>query len=333
MKKLRAAVIGTGYLGRFHAQKYAGLPGVDLVGVADISLDRAREVADETGTTPYENFEDLIGKVDVVSIVTPTVTHFDVGMVFLRAGVNVLIEKPITVTVEEADGLIGEADKHGVILQVGHLERFNQAVLALEGRVKNPMFLESHRLSPFPNRATDVDVVLDLMIHDIDIILNLVHSEVESIDATGIPLISGKVDIANARLRFENGCVANVTASRVSKEAVRRIRLFQHDAYIAIDYAKQHISISRLTHPEGAPMPVIVEEELDIVKGDSLLEEIKSFLDCVENGKSPLVSGRDGKKALKVAQMIQEATRESLKILHDHLEGVDKSHWLRDVNI
>jgi len=333
MKKLRAGVVGAGYLGRFHAQKYAGLENVELVGVADVVPGRAGEVAAETGTTPYTDYRELIGRVDAVSVVTPTSSHLEVGRAFLREGVNVLIEKPIAVTPLEADALIEEAERTGAVLQVGHLERFNPAVVALKGRVKNPMFIESHRLSPFPDRSTDVDVVLDLMIHDIDIILSLVGSEVESVDATGVPLISGKVDIASARLRFENGCVANVTASRVSKERQRRIRLFQHDAYIAIDYAAQHISISRLTHPDGSARPVIVEEELDIVKGDSLREEIKSFIECSLAGTSPLVGGRDGKRALEVARKIQEATRRSLAVLRDHLEGVDAAHWLKDAFI
>jgi predicted dehydrogenase len=319
MKKIRTAVIGVGYLGRYHAEKYAGLESAELVGVVDLDAKKAQEIASKFNTKPYNRYEDVFDLVDAVSIVTPTETHYEIGLGFLSRGIDVLIEKPVTVTVDEAEALIKESERTGAILQVGHLERFNPAVIALEGKVRNPMFIESHRLSPFQNRALDVCVVLDLMIHDIDIILNLVASEVESVDAVGIPVISDKVDIANARIRFKNGCVANVTASRISKERLRRIRLFQSDAYIAIDYAAQHISISKRVAGKKGELPAIVGEELDIVKGDSLLEEVKSFVECSAKRMPPLVSGRDGKEALEVAQMIQASTGQSLENLQPYL--------------
>lgn len=317
MKKVKVGVIGAGHLGRFHAQKYAELEGALLVGVADIDKTRADEVALNTNSRAYTDYEELFSKVEAVSIVTPTDTHFKIAKAFLEKSIDVLVEKPITVTMNEADILINEAEKKGALLQVGHLERFNPAVLALKGRLKTPLFIESHRLSPFPDRALDVCVVLDLMIHDIDIILSLVKSDVETIEAVGVPVISDKVDIANARIRFKNGCVANVTASRISRERLRRIRIFQPDAYISIDYASQNISISRIAHGEKR---VILQEEIEIEKKDSLKEEISSFLRCVITRTPPLVSGSDGKNALEVAHAIQSSVETSLEGLRRRVE-------------
>ncbi|MFZ3073172.1 MAG: Gfo/Idh/MocA family oxidoreductase [Thermodesulfobacteriota bacterium] len=319
MKKLRIGVVGAGYLGRFHAQKYSELENIDLVGVVDIDAEKSASVAAEVKTKAFSSIEEIFGKVDAVSIVTPTETHCKVGLEFLSRGISTLIEKPISVTIKEAEALISEAEARGAVLQVGHLERFNPAVVALAGKVKNPMFIESHRLSPFPHRALDVDVVLDLMIHDIDIILNMVKSEIESVEAVGIPVMSNKIDIANARIKFANGCVADVTASRISKERTRKIRLFQSDAYISIDYAHQKISVSRLKREEGSMVPSIVEDVLQIEKGDSLKEEIISFVDCVVNKKPPLVSGKDGVRALQAAILIQSAMAKSLERLSRHI--------------
>jgi len=311
-RKIRVGVVGVGHLGRWHAEKYAAFENVDLVGVADVDSARAEEVAKNNGTVAYASHEALFGKVDAVSIATPTETHCAIGLDFISRGVDVLIEKPITIDTSEADRLIEAAEKAGRIVQVGHLERFNAAVVALNGRVVNPLFIESHRLSPFPYRSMDVDVILDLMIHDIDILLNLVNSEVESVDAVGIPVISDKVDIANARLRFANGCVANVTASRVSKAQVRKVRLFQHDAYVSIDYAAQHISITGVTPGVDGGFASLVDEGLEIEKTDSLREELKAFVDCSATGSTPLVSGRDGRRALRVAKRIQDSVEESM---------------------
>ncbi len=317
MKKIRAAVIGTGYLGRFHAEKYAHLEGVELVGVVDIEKERAVAVAKKLAGTAaveaYSSYDDIIDKVDAVSVVTPTSTHLRIGRDFLSNGVDVLMEKPMALNSIEAEELNRAALESGAILQIGHLERFNGAVVALKEREIAPMFIESHRLSGFPDRGTDVDVVLDLMIHDIDIILNLVGSEIESVDASGVPIISTKVDIANARLKFQNGCVANVTASRVSLEPMRRLRIFQRDAYISVDYAAQHISISTKEIDDDTGKVKIATEELDIEMKDSLNEEIKSFIASCRDKTPPLVTGLDGRRALEVAQRIQASVEKSME--------------------
>jgi predicted dehydrogenase len=273
MSRLRAGVIGVGYLGRFHAQKYAALENVDLVGVADVSRERAEKVAAEVGTTAFTNYGELLAQVDLVSIVVPTQHHFPVAKECLEAGCHILLEKPVTQTVAEADELIRMAADRHLVFQVGHLERFNPAILALRGVLKNPLFIESHRLAPFKTRGTDVNVVLDLMIHDIDIILNMVPSTVKVVNSVGVPVLSNEVDIANARLQFENGCVANVTASRASREAMRKIRIFQSDAYISIDYQERKIAIFR-KGGEGFPipgLPNVTMEEKSFEQGDALL--------------------------------------------------------------
>jgi predicted dehydrogenase len=306
MNKLRAAVIGVGYLGRFHAQKYASLEDVDLVGVVDASRERAEEVAAEVGTAAFTDYHQLLDSVDVVSIVVPTQYHYPVARECLEAGCHILLEKPITQTVEEADHLIRLAEDRGLVFQVGHLERFNPAVLALEGVLKNPLFIESHRLAPFKTRGTDVTVVLDLMIHDIDIILSMVPSAIKLVNSMGVPVLSEEVDIANARLQFENGCVANVTASRVSRDAVRKIRIFQSDAYISIDYQARKISIFR-KDDGGVPVPGLPNvsmEEKSFEQSDALLAEIRAFVNAVRNGTAPVVTGEDGKRALELALRI-----------------------------
>ncbi len=303
MSRLKVGVIGVGYLGRFHAQKYAGMDDVDLVGVADTSHERAIEIAAECGTEGFTDYRPLLEKVDVLSIAVPTQFHFEVAQDCLRAGRHILLEKPITQTIAEADELIKLARERKLVFQVGHLERFNPAVMALRGILKNPLFIESHRLAPFRTRGTDVNVVLDLMIHDIDIILNMVGSEVKTVNSVGVPVISDEVDIANARLQFENGCVANVTASRASRDAMRKIRIFQEDAYISIDYHERKISILRKGGGENAipGLPDISMEERQFEQGDSLLEEIHSFVTAVKTGGAPAVSGEDGRRALALA--------------------------------
>lgn len=305
-KILRAAVIGVGYLGRFHAQKYRALEGVELVGVVDASRERAEEVAAEVGTAAFVDYRELLERVDLVSIVVPTHFHFAVARDCLLAGRHVLLEKPITQTVAEAEALIRVATEKNLVFQIGHLERFNPAVMALQGIIRNPMFVESHRLTPFRPRGTDVNVVLDLMIHDIDIILNLVASPIRGVQSVGVPVMSEEVDIANARLQFENGCVANVTASRVSRDAMRKIRIFQPDAYISIDYQARKISILR-KGADGAPipgLPQVMMEERSFEQGDPLLDEIRAFVASVRDGSPPVVSGEDGKRALELALQI-----------------------------
>lgn len=306
-KKLRVGVIGTGYLGKFHAEKYARMDDVDLVGIADINKSQAEKIAKQYSVRAYTNHKDILNKVDAVSIVVPTPAHFKVSRDFLKHNVDVLIEKPITTTIEEADELIGFAESKGLIIQVGHLERFNPAVIALRDYVKKPMFIESHRLSTYKERATDVSVVLDLMIHDIDIISNFVRSKIKSIHAAGIPVISGHVDIANARLEFENGCVANVTASRISTRDKRKIRLFQKDAYISVDFANHEITIVKQSEKdESSIIPGMGINQLCFTKTDALDDELKSFVKAVKTRKSPEVTGQVGRSALKIALSIMQ---------------------------
>jgi len=308
MSKLRAAVIGVGYLGRFHAQKYAALEEVELVGVADASADRAAEVAEEVGSRAFTDYDRLLAEVDVVSIAVPTQHHYPVAKAALEAGCHILLEKPVTRTVREAEELIALANRKNLVFQAGHLERFNPAIMALEGVLKNPMFIESQRLAPFKTRGTEVNVVLDLMIHDIDIILSMVGSPLKVVNSIGVPVLSEEVDIANARLQFENGCVANVTASRASRDPVRKIRIFQQDAYISIDYQERKISIFR-KGDEGMPIPGLPNvgmEEKSFAQVDALLEEIRSFIHAVRNGIDPVVSGEDGKRALELAMKINK---------------------------
>ena len=308
MEKIPVAVIGTGYLGRFHAQKYANHPEVELVGVVDIDPKRAEAVASETNTAPLSDYRDLYTQVKAASVVVPTPLHHSIAKDLLDHEINVLLEKPMTTTLEEARELNRLAREKDLVLQVGHLERFNPAYLAVAQTVKNPLFIESHRLNSFQERGTEVDVILDIMIHDIDIILNLVDDEVTRIHAVGIPVISSMIDIANARLEFKNGCVVNVTASRISDKSMRKIRIFQHDAYISIDFAAQGVSVYKKIEEEGK-LPYIVSEQLKIESKDSLEEEIKSFLSSIKHKREPLVPGEAGIRALQVALEITNQLR------------------------
>lgn len=306
MDKVKVGVVGVGYLGSFHAEKYASLPDVELVGVVDIIKARADQIARQWNTRAYYHHHDLLDKVQAVSIAVPTPLHYAIARDFFQHGIDVLLEKPMTVTLKEAEGLLKMAEENKLIFQVGHLERFNAAIMALEGTLNEPMFIESHRLGPFPGRGTEVNVVLDLMIHDIDVILSLVKMPVEHIWAVGVPVISKTVDIANARLTFANGCVANVTASRVSRDKTRKIRIFQPDAYISIDYVRQQITILRRKKSNNElELPCIVEEKVQISQGDPLKKEIEAFVQAVRERTPPPVSGQDGKRALAVALEIE----------------------------
>ena len=313
MSKIRAAVIGVGYLGRFHAQKYAQLPVCELVAVVDGREEVRKAVAGELGTQALADYRDLLGKVDAVSVVTPTPAHFEIADAFLAAGAHVLVEKPITETPEQARALIAQAAKFDRILQVGHLERFNAAVLAAEPHISSPRFMECTRLAPYKARGTDVNVVLDLMIHDIDLVQSLANSEIESIDAIGTPVFSGEIDIANARIRFANGCVANTTASRVSLKTERKLRIFEDAAYISLDLQQKILTLIRKRDGEPQPgqLPVSIEEA-NLEQGDALKSEIESFLDCIRNNKRPLVSGEDGLRALETAIRISEQVHANL---------------------
>lgn len=302
MKPVRTAVIGVGYLGKFHAQKYSALPDSELVAVCDSNLDTARQLAKELGTDAVENVDEIRDKIDAVSIVVPTQLHHQIAKQCLEAGIHVLLEKPMTTTVEQANELVSLARQHSLTLQIGHLERFNPARLALENVLGSPQFIESHRIAPFNPRGADVNVILDLMIHDIDIILDMVSSPVSKIDAKGIAVLSKDTDIANVRIEFENGCVANVTASRAGMKSERKMRLFQHDAYITIDFQNKKVGIHRKGDGEMYPgVANISSEEQTFDQGDALLSEIESFLDCVQNNKDPKVSGKDGLSALETA--------------------------------
>src|SRR3982751_1410651 len=313
MSKIRAAVIGVGYLGRFHAQKYAALPACELVAVVDGRDEVRKAVAAEVGATPVADYRELLGKVDAVSVVTPTPAHFEIADAFLAAGAHVLVEKPITETPEQARGLIAQASRHGKILQVGHLERFNAAVLAAEPHLHAPRFMECVRLAPYKERGTDVNVVLDLMIHDIDLVQSLAGSDIVSIDAIGTPVFSGEIDIANARIRFANGCVANTTASRVSMKTERKLRIFEDAAYISLDLQQKILTLIRKRDgvPQPGQLPVNIEEA-NLEQGDALKSEIESFLDCIRNQKRPIVSGEDGLRALETAIRISEQVHANL---------------------
>lgn len=300
--KLKCAVVGTGYLGKFHAEKYARLPDCELAAVVDIDPQAAATVAEKHGARALADYRDLLGQVDAVSIVVPTSLHHKVAKDFLSAGSHVLVEKPITVTLEEADELIAIARQNHLVLQVGHLERFNPAVLGLGELHEKPLFIEAHRLSPFNPRANDVSVVLDLMIHDIDIILALVDSEVERIEASGTPVLTQDTDIANARLAFKNGCVANVTASRISMKTERKMRLFRPQSYVSIDFQNRVLSEYRTGEKEMFPgIPEIVKEESVFESSDALLAEIQHFVRCIRDGEPPLVPGEAGRRALATA--------------------------------
>lgn len=305
---LRAAVIGVGYLGRFHAQKYASLPDVELVGVVDAHPETARRVAGELGVAAFTDYRELLGapgskgaKVDLVSVASTTETHHAVARDRLAAGVYVLVEKPITVTVAQADELIALADAKKLVLQVGHLERFNPAWLAVKDKIKRPVFIEAHRMAPFKARGIDVSVVLDLMIHDLDLILPLVGSPVTDLRASGVSVLTDGIDIANARIEFANGCVANLTASRTSTASLRRLRVFQHHEYISVDFGDRRIGISKRRDALVEGEEPIDTETVQQPPGDALMTEIVAFVAAVRDGTKPVVSGREGRDALAIA--------------------------------
>lgn len=314
MEKIRVGVVGVGYLGQFHAEKYAKMEGVELVGVVDIDASRAREIAKRDHTQPFFHHPDLFNRVQAVSIAVPTRLHHSITKDFFHQGIDVLLEKPITNTLEETDELIALAESKALLLQVGHLERFNGALVASEGMVQHPVFIESHRLGPFAGRGIDVNIVLDLMIHDIDIVLNLLNSRVKQICAVGLPILTLYPDVANAWIEFENGCVANLTASRVSNEKTRRTRIFQPDGTLTIDYLFQKASFTKkVARSEKKEIPETLTEEIPVIKVDALEAEIHSFLQSVRNRKNVRVSGRDGRRALEVALQIIEKIEEGIE--------------------
>jgi predicted dehydrogenase len=301
--KILAGVIGVGYLGKFHAEKYAASNQATLVGVVDVNEARALEIAKNLRTQALTDYRQLFGQVQCVSIAVPTQLHYRIARDFLEAGVDVLVEKPLTPDIAAARDLVDLAQAKQRILQVGHLERFNPAIRRLESVIKEPKFIECHRLAPFVDRGTDVDVVLDLMIHDIDVIASLVRSPVKRVEAVGVPVLTDKPDIANARIAFADGCIANVTSSRVSMKRERKVRFFQADAYISIDYDQRRAQIFHKP-PPGAGWLDIRGENIEIKEGDALADEIDSFLNCVRTRALPLVSGVEGLRALEIASMI-----------------------------
>jgi len=303
---MRVAVVGVGHLGRHHARILASLPGVELVGVVDTNEARALEIAQANGTRGFTDVAQLAGNVDAVSIAVPTERHLDIALPFLNAGIPVLVEKPMARSLEEADAMIAAAARTNVALAVGQTERFNPAVEAARPLLRDPRFIEVHRLGTFPERSLDIDVVFDLMIHDLEVVLSLVHSEVESIEAVGVPVLTGRVDIANARLRFANGCIANLTASRISRDRVRKIRFFQPAAYVSIDYAAQKVEMYRLVKGDG-PMPKIDGGDMAVQNEEPLKRELADFIDAIVSKRAPAVDGIQGRRALELATRIVAA--------------------------
>ncbi len=318
MSKTKVGIAGVGKLGEYHCRTLASMPEAELTGVYDTNAARMNEIAGKYHCRAFGDLQEMLQHVDAVGIVVPTVQHYSVAKAAVQAGVPVFVEKPITSTVAEAEELVDLAAKKNVLLQVGHIERFNPAIRALDGLDVKPMFIESHRLAPFDPRGTDVAVVLDLMIHDIDIILSLVDSEVERIDANGVAVVSDEADIANARLQFRNGCVANVTASRISQRKMRKMRLFQKDSYISIDFLQKLTELFRLVDDEADMPSTIILGQIEKGKKkrhiiydqpvtpeeDAMEAEWRSFLSCLHSGRKPVVSGEDGLKALTVAAEI-----------------------------
>jgi predicted dehydrogenase len=312
-RKLRVGVVGIGYLGRFHAEKYAAIPGAKIVGLADLLPQRAREWADKLGTEAFSSYRSLLGKVDAVSVVVPTDRHYEVSREFLLAGSDVLVEKPIASTIEEAEELIALARKQGKILQVGHVERFNPVILAAREKIRVPLFVECRRLTRFRGRGAEVDVVLDLMIHDLDIILSIVRSPVREVRAAGALFVTEKTDIANARLEFDCGSVADVSASRVSLEDCRRMRVFQPGTCLTLDYGSKEVSLlRRSTAPEKGGFR-IAAEKVEVRSGDALEAEIRSFVHSSVTRTAPAVTGEDGRDALALAFRINEKIRKNLE--------------------
>jgi predicted dehydrogenase len=312
-KLLKVAVVGVGHLGKWHADKYAAASDCELVAVVDNNTANAREVAQKHGVEVYSDYRDIIPLVDAISLVVPTSLHYKIAREFLEAGIHCLIEKPITESIAEAETLIEIAHKQKLVLQVGHIERFNSVMIGIEEHLEKPQFLESTRLAPFTLRATDVSVILDLMIHDIDIILDLIGSPVKQISASGISVLSDTIDIANARIEFENHCVANVTASRISRKRERKLRIFQKDAYMSVDFQDKILAINRKGETDNeAGFKDISHSELHFEDNDALNLEILDFINAITTGGQPKVSGEDGKRALETAIAITSQIAESL---------------------
>lgn len=310
---VRVAVVGSGYFGRFHANHYSRNPRARLVAVVDTDAERAKAVATEFGGEPVADFRDIVGKVDAASVAVPTPEHYDVARALIDAGIHVLVEKPLTDSEETGRELTKLAEARKTVLQVGHIERFSSAYRTLAKMISGPLYFESYRIAPWKNRGVEVDVILDLMIHDIDMIIGLVGSPVAQVEAVGTPVLGRRIDIGNARITFESGCIANVTASRVSYKTERKMRVFARNQYLSCDLGEGRINGYRL---EGDPMTdglaAIAAETYEIEKQDSLANEIDAFLDCVTKGEKPLVDGWAGCEALRVASLINQSIEEHL---------------------
>jgi predicted dehydrogenase len=304
MRNVRIGVIGVGHLGQHHARLLASMEGVELVGICDINRARVDEIGARFGAPTFNDSRELLRRVDAVTVAVPTVAHLDVALPFLQAGVATLIEKPIASSVADADRLVEAAERGGAMLATGHTERFNPAVAAALPIISEPRFIEIHRLGTFPERSLDIDVIFDLMIHDLDLLLSVVRSEVTSIEAVGVNVLTPKADIANARLRFASGCIANVTASRISRERVRKARFFQNDAYVSIDYAAQELEVFRLV--KNGPRPIIHGGKVEVANEEPLRRELADFVEAVRNGRRPGVTGRDGRLALELATRVAD---------------------------
>ena len=300
--KLKTAVIGVGALGQAHARIHASLDQCELVAVCDINETQGRAIAERHATRYVADYRAILGEVEAVSIATPTISHCEIACACLAAGIHVLVEKPISHTLAEADRMIALAAEQRLVLQVGHIERFNPAFLALQKELTRPRFFEAHRMGIFSPRSLDIDVVMDLMVHELDIIATLVGSEVIKLEAVGIPILTPKVDLANARLEFADGCIANITASRVSGERLRKLRVFQPHEYYSLDYAEQQVTMARLLpSPNAGMLPGIAAGSLEIEKREPLLAEIEAFVDAVTTGTPPVVTGAQGRRALALA--------------------------------
>jgi predicted dehydrogenase len=317
-EKLRIGVVGSGYLGRFHALIYSRMRDVELVAVVDRDKSVADTVAAESGCQAFYDHHDLLDKVDAVSIVVPTSLHLEIARPFLQRGIDMLMEKPIAATVEQAHEIVRLAREQHAILQIGHLERFNSGVMGLAERIENPRFIEAHRMGGFVARATDVDVVSDLMIHDIDIILSLVNAEISSVSAAGTPVLTHHIDIANARLEFVNGCVANVIASRVSEKKSRRIRVFGPQHYHSLDFIEQRIDIAYPEPSPGEEWPKISMETVRMESVKPLDAELAAFVHCCKLRQSPLVDGQTGLKALEVAMQVKQTILDHQQASNDY---------------
>ena len=318
MSKIRIGVIGVGKLGNFHCNTLSSMKNIDFIGVFDSNLEQKNQAANKYSCTAFKSYSSMLDAVDAVAVVVPTTEHYEIALQALKAGKSVFLEKPITNTVSEATKLVEYAKQKNLILQIGHIERFNPAIRSLDDITLAPMFIESHRLAPFDPRGTDVAVVLDLMIHDIDIILSLVNSELARIDAKGVAVVSDEADIANARIQFKNGCVANITASRISQKKMRKMRIFQKDSYISIDFLQRLTEVFKITDSDSTLPNTVILGQIEKAKKkkhiiydrprpseeDAMHAEWTAFFHSIETGKTPIVSGEDGLKALMVATEI-----------------------------